>query len=152
MSSARDQVVQYSASHPRVIQAIKLAWDLRCNAWAPYSSFAVGAVVYLPQQDELIGGVNIENVSFGATICAERAAVCRAISIYGKVDFGFLVVAAALDPAVSPCGMCLQVLVEFCQPQLPIFLVNSQGLQTTTSLGILMPRAFTDFSGIPRLP
>lgn len=145
MSSLEQDARPYDASHPRVVEAIKLAWEVRARAHVAYSGFRVGAALYLPEQDLLISGVNVENVSYGATICAERSAVVSAISNYGKTKYGFIAIATDLDSPASPCGMCLQVLAEFCSPDMPIFLVNAKGLQVMSTLRGFLPRSFTEF-------
>lgn len=145
MSSLEKDTSRFRADHPRVIEAIKLAWEVRERAHAVYSDFQVGAALYLPDQDLLVTGVNVENVSYGATICAERSAVVSAISTYGKTNYGFIAIATDIDPPASPCGMCLQVLAEFCPPDMPVYLVNAKGLQLASTLRGFLPRSFTEF-------
>lgn len=121
------------------------AWSVRKNAWVPYSGFRVGAALYLPEHDAVIAGVNVENASFGATICAERSALMAVISEYGKTELGMLVVATdALVPAV-PCALCLQVLAEFCQAGMPVMLANASGIVERLHFKDLLPRPFTAF-------
>ena len=123
----------------------KSAWSIRGNAWAPYSKFQVGAALFLPGHDAIVAGVNVENASFGATICAERGAVLSAIAQYGKSEIGALLVATdAARPAV-PCAMCLQVLAEFCRADMPVFLANGGGIMESLVFSDLLPRPFTVF-------
>lgn len=121
------------------------AWEVRRNAHAPWSGFPVGAALWLPGPGEIVCGVNVENASYGATICAERAAVMAAVSRFGKVDIGLVAVATdAAEPAV-PCALCLQVLAEFCTPTVEVLLVNAGGIQARYRFAELLPHPFKDF-------
>jgi homotetrameric cytidine deaminase len=121
------------------------AWDVRKNSWAPYSRFRVGAALYLPDQDAVVTGVNVENASFGATICAERSAVLAAVSRYGKQTIAMLAVATDAEKPAVPCAQCLQLLAEFCAPTMPILLTNAAGIQERLVFSDLLPRPFTSF-------
>lgn len=124
---------------------VRAAWDVRAHSHSPYSGFRVGAALWLPDQDEVVCGVNVENASYGATVCAERSAVLQAVSRFGKVPFGMLAVATdAEDPAV-PCALCLQVLAEFCLPTMPVLLVNAGGVHSRYVFRDLLPHPFTVF-------
>lgn len=90
---------------------IELAWQTRDRAYAPYSSFHVGAAVQ-DAQGNIFTGCNVENLSFGLTICAERAAIATAIAA-GSRDLRAVVVVADTDTPISPCGACRQVMAEF---------------------------------------
>jgi cytidine deaminase len=87
-------------------------------------------------------GCNVENASYGLTVCAERAAVARAVAA-GARRLDAVVVASATAPPTPPCGMCLQTLAEFGGPELPVVLVGKGGVREETTLGELLPRAFT---------
>jgi len=108
-------------------------------AYAPYSDFKVGASL-LTVEGKVFCGCNIENSSFGLSICAERVAVFNAISA-GFRDFKAMVIYTTSNPPATPCGACRQVLVEFNQ-QLKIYTVNNQGKQNSFFLGELFPDAF----------
>jgi len=125
-------------------QAFKQALLARSRAWAPYSEFQVGAVLGFAD-GSLVEGVNVENASFGATICAERSAMVSAISQQGKREPEFLVVATKAEPPSPPCGLCLQVLVEFCKPEMPVYLINNKGSVVIAKLRDYLPRSFTSF-------
>lgn len=115
------------------------ALDARQNAYAPYSHFAVGAAL-VAADGEIYGGVNVENASYGLTICAERAAVSAAVAAGQN---RFLALAVATPGGQPPCGACRQVLAEFCD-DLPILLVDTDDPDSIqeTSLRQLFPRAF----------
>ena len=107
------------------------------KAYAPYSQFPVGAAL-LTESGEVVTGVNIENVSYGLTICAERAAVAAAVSL-GYRKFSAIAVYATARPNghVTPCGACRQVLGEFMKPDAPVIMANK-----SMTLGDLLPEAF----------
>lgn len=90
---------------------LKIAWAAREQAYAAYSNFAVGAAL-LSQSGNIFAGCNVENISFGLTICAERSAVTAAVQA-GERDFVAIAIAAATATPIVPCGACRQVLAEF---------------------------------------
>lgn len=116
------------------------ALDARSKAYAPYSKFYVGAAL-LCGDDETFTGVNVENASFGLTICAERSAIMAAVSS-GRQDFTALAVAADSEKITAPCGACLQVLAEFVSANFPVLLINARvGSEISTTFGELLPMA-----------
>lgn len=119
-----------------VTQAIESAG----KAYAPYSKFQVGAAL-LASDGRVFTGCNVENISFGLTICAERNAVFSAVAA-GCREFSKIVIVADTDAPVSPCGACRQVLAEF-NPNLEILLANFHGKQLRINLLELLPRAAT---------
>ncbi len=103
--------------------AVKEALDVRKNAHAPYSKFQVGATI-ITKKGNIYKGVNVENSSFGATVCAERIALFNAVS-NGEKEIEAVVIAATLNgEAVYPCGICRQVLSDF-NPQMEVIMVNA---------------------------
>lgn len=132
--------------HTRLLQA---ATEARTRAHAPYSRFHVGAALLIQPSGEIVTGCNVENASFGATICAERVAVTAAVSRYGadalKAGMTDLLVITEADPPAVPCALCLQVLAEFCSPALRIHLANREGVQQSMTLQELLPHPFTAF-------
>ena len=116
-----------------VAQAIEVAG---C-AYAPYSRFQVGAVL-VGKDGRIFTGCNVENVSFGLTICAERNAVFAAVAA-GCRDFEKIIIAADTAEPAPPCGACRQVLAEFA-PDLEIVLANFRGQSETFRLSELLPR------------
>ncbi len=114
------------------------AQSARANAYAPYSGYAVGAAV----QDEsgrIFAGANVENVSFGATLCAERSAIAHMVAAGGKQVRALVVVT---QDGGSPCGICRQVLAEFADADCVVISVNEQGTTTQWRFSQLLPFAF----------
>ena len=122
-------------------QLVKEAIEARKNSYAPYSKFSVGAALLL-KSGEVIRGCNIENASYGLTNCAERTAIFKAIS-EGKKDFLALAVAAGEEKPTAPCGACRQVILEFLPRETPVYYANIQGEIFETTVGNLLPDAFS---------
>lgn len=120
-----------------LIEAAKAARD---RAYAPYSGFQVGAAVLMENGDIHVG-CNIENRSFGGTVCAERVALGTAIAS-GDRAIRAVTVISETDPPAPPCGLCLQVLTEFGGPDLPVLLMNPQGSRQEYRLADLHPHPF----------
>jgi cytidine deaminase len=115
------------------------AWAARERAYAPYSKFAVGAAL-LADSGVIFTGCNVENVSFGLTICAERVAVSAAISA-GCRQFSGIAVVADTEVPVIPCGACRQFLAEF-SPSLAVYCVGRDGVHRSWLLSVLLPAPF----------
>lgn len=116
------------------------------NSYSPYSDYCVGAAL-LTETGNIYTGCNIENSAFSPTCCAERTAVFKAVS-EGERKFVKIAVAGGkrgepLDKTVSPCGVCRQVLAEFCKPDFEILLVTDEHNYRKTTLGELLPLAFS---------
>ncbi len=112
----------------------------RRRAYAPYSGFKVGAAVRAAGM--IHAGCNVENASYGLTVCAERSAVLAAVAA-GARRLDGVAVASGTTPPTPPCGMCLQTLAEFAGPALPVVLLGARGARVETTLGALLPSAFT---------
>ena len=111
------------------------------NAYAPYSGFRVGAALRLTN-GETVTGANVENVSYGLTLCAERSALVRAVSKFGpEIRIEAVAVANLNDAPSPPCGACRQVLAEFILPHAPVIFPSADG-QRTMSFSELLPAAF----------
>lgn len=118
-------------------QLLEHALAIRSNAYAPYSNFAVGAAV-LTENGEIVTGTNVENCSYGATVCAERVAIWTAAALGARK---ISVVAIALDgPMPVPCGVCRQVMAEF--GVMRILATNLQGAKFEWTLEELYPHPF----------
>jgi cytidine deaminase len=119
----------------------RVATDTRQKAHAPYSNFKVGAAL-LTEDGEIIPGCNVENASYGLSICAERNAIARMVA-EGKSKVVAVAVVADTDTPTPPCGACRQVLAEFASPQTPVRLRNLKGKEVPYVLEDLLPHAFT---------
>lgn len=121
-------------------ELVRAAQEARERAYAPYSHFAVGAAVRGTATGRVYAGANIENASYGLTVCAERVAIWHAV-LHGEVAVGAL--ALVTEDGSMPCGACRQVLLEFADPAIPVLAAGVDGQVTVTSLGILLPHAFS---------
>jgi len=122
---------------------VAAAVTARARAYAPYSRFRVGAALLLAD-GRVVTGVNVENASYGLTVCAERNAVSAAVLAGMRPgDLRALAVAAEADGPVSPCGACRQVLAEFATPDTPVLLHNVRdGATVEHTVAELLPHAF----------
>jgi len=120
-------------------QLLAAARRAREAAYAPYSNFTVGAAV-LTATGEIFSGCNVENASLGATMCAERVAICTAVAA-GWRNFTALAVVADTPEPVAPCGLCRQVLAEF-SPDCQVLMANLAGQWRLADLQELFPLAF----------
>jgi cytidine deaminase len=123
-------------------QARESAMKARENAYAPYSMFKVGAAVVSAVTGRIYSGCNVENSSYGATICAERNAILNAIANEGRIGIDMLVVVSDDAPPAPPCALCLQVLAEFSRPETEIHLVNLAGDDYQYRFDQLLPYPF----------
>lgn len=117
------------------------AKDAAAQAYAPYSKFPVGVAV-LAESGKIFAGCNVENASYGGTVCAERNAIAAAV-VAGERKFVALMVYTPQDDLTPPCGICRQVIAEFFTPQAPIASCNHLQQQRSWTLGELLPSAFT---------
>ena len=118
-------------------QLVEQARAVRQHAYAPYSHYLVGAAL-LTTAGDVFTGCNIENASFGLTICAERVAIANAIAA-GQREFVMLALMTANGG--SPCGACRQVMVEFA-PDMPVIIADEQGIRQTIAARALIPGFF----------
>ena len=125
-------------------ELIEMAKKAMLGAYAPYSGFRVGAAL-LCADGTVYTGCNIENASYSPTICAERTAFAKAVSD-GKRAFTAIAVCGGKDGVITgtcpPCGVCRQVMAEFCRPDFEILLVKPEGYETRR-LSQLLPDSFT---------
>ena len=106
-------------------------------SYSPYSNFPVGAAL-LTRSGRVITGCNIENASYGLTVCAERVAIWKAVS-EGETEF--VALAVVTGTGGSPCGACRQVMAEFA-PLMPVVIADSSGGRRVTTVSDLLPDAF----------
>jgi cytidine deaminase len=119
-------------------QLIQAAIQVRRNAYIPYSGYAVGAAL-LTTNGEIVTGCNLENAAFSPTICAERAAVAKAVSEGWRE---FVAIAVVTENAGSPCGVCRQTLNEF-SPQMLVIIADVEGkVHAEILLSDLLPLGF----------
>lgn len=119
---------------------IKEAHQALAHAYAPYSKFKVASCI-CTDQDQLYTGVNVENGSYGLTLCAEASAICQMVRA-GEQRIKSLVVLASTDQLCPPCGACRQRIHEFSSESTQIHLCNKDSVFRTMSLSELLPVAF----------
>ena len=126
------------ATTPGDEDLVRIAALARQRAYAPYSTYRVGAALRT-MRGKVSAGANVENASYGLTVCAERNAVFHAVNAGDK---GFEAIAIVADDLPRPCGACLQVLTEFCDPDLRMILASAAGAREVLRLADLLPRPF----------
>jgi homotetrameric cytidine deaminase len=119
---------------------IQAAGETRQRAHAPYSGFRVGSAL-ITTKGAVFSGCNVENRSYGATVCAERVALSAAVAAGDPTPVAIVVITDTSPPA-PPCGVCLQFLAEFAAADLPIHLVNPAGESRQFRLDELLPHPF----------
>lgn len=136
------------------LELIQKAIAMRSFSYAPYSHYLVGAAL-LGEDGEIYGGCNIENASYGATNCAERTAFFKAVS-EGAKDFKAIAIVGGTDSAEDenvfsdyayPCGICRQVMQEFCKDEFVIIVAKSQNDYKKYTLKELLPYGFGGMTG-----
>ena len=124
---------------------IELAKEAMKRAYAPYSAFQVGAAL-LCRDGTVYQGCNIENAAYGPSNCAERTAIFKAV-YDGKRDFTAMAICGGKDGIITgacpPCGVCRQVLREFCQDDFIIYIVGAEDSYESCTLGELLPHSFS---------
>ena len=127
-------------------ELVREALEARKQSYCPYSGFAVGAAL-LCGDGTVFRGCNIENAAYPATNCAERTAMFKAVS-EGNTDFRAIAIVGGpkgKEPKdfCAPCGVCRQVMAEFCSRDFQVLMLGCEGSQRTASLGELLPYAFS---------
>jgi len=120
-------------------ELIEIAHKAREEAYAPYSRFKVGAAL-LSRKGKVYKGANVENASYGLSMCAERIAVFKAVNA-GETEFDAIAVTSGGDEYVYPCGACLQVLAEF-SPELKVIVAAGKNDYKEYNLNVLLPLSF----------
>lgn len=140
-SETKTDLIQDAAAVPAPEELMRLAAVAALHSWSPYSGFRVGAALVLTS-GEVVTGTNVENVSYGLTICAERAALVQAVSRFGPgIRIAAVAVANLNDAPSPPCGACRQMLAEFILPQAPVTFPAADGPRTLP-FAALLPLAF----------
>lgn len=141
------ELTQREIDHRELADALRgellaAAREALASAYAPYSNFSVGAAVLLTD-GTIYHGCNIENASFGLTVCAERVALFNAISD-GRLDIAAVAVVTNAPKLCKPCGACRQVIAEFSQADNPIIVISSRtsGESVTETIMTLLPDTF----------
>ncbi|MBK9214784.1 MAG: cytidine deaminase [Chloracidobacterium sp.] len=118
---------------------VEEAMKVRENAYAPFSKFKVGSALET-EDGSIVVGCNVESASYGLTVCAERVAVWKAISL-GKTKIRRIAVVADTEDLTPPCGVCRQIIWEF-GGDIPVIFANLHGSAETVQMKDLLPRAF----------
>ncbi len=125
-------------------ELIKKAIEARANSYSPYSGFQVGAALEC-KDGTVFTGCNVENAAYGPSNCAERTAVFKAVS-EGRREFKRIAIVGGHEGesvAPTPCGVCRQVLSEFCDPSFEVIMAVSENDYEVVTLGELLPRGFS---------
>ncbi len=124
-------------------ELIKKAIEARSFSYSPYSGFQVGAAL-LGKSGKIYTGCNVENAAYGPSNCAERTAFFKAVS-EGEREFERIAIVGGHEGesvAPSPCGVCRQVMTEFCEPSFEVIMAVSEDEYEVMTLGELMPKSF----------
>ncbi|WP_346885239.1 cytidine deaminase [Clostridium sp. UBA4395] len=122
-------------------ELVKLAIEAREKAYVPYSKFKVGAAIEM-EDGSVFTGCNIENASYGATNCAERTAIFKAVS-EGHTIMKKIAIVGDMLAFTAPCGICRQVIAEFAAKDIEIVLIKNQDEYIVKTLEEILPGAFT---------
>jgi cytidine deaminase len=133
-AKSRHTDVTLSADEQALVEAARA---VRARSYSPYSHYAVGAAV-LTKNGRIFTGTNVENASYSLTICAERAAIFKAVS-EGERDFGSI--AVVTENGGTPCGACRQVMAEFA-PNLRVIIADAHTVRSVFTLPELLPNSF----------
>jgi cytidine deaminase len=123
----------------QIEELVESAKKVREMAYAPFSNFRVGAAVRT-KNGKIYTGCNVESASYGLTVCAERIAIWKAVS-EGEREFVRVSVVADTEELTPPCGVCRQIIWEFCG-DIPVTFANLKGKTETVQMSELLPRAF----------
>lgn len=128
----------------KVQEAFELATKARLNAFADHSKVKVGAALKLKGHDQIYAGCNVEYIVNGLSTCAERNAVATAFAAVGRFEIEFVVVNSNTQPALYPCGVCLQTMSELAGADLDIYISNKEGIIAKTTLGELLTHQYSE--------
>lgn len=130
-----------SSASQAIQELYKKALAVRENSYSPYSGCKVGAAIKT-SKGTIYSGCNVENASYGGSICAERSAVVKAVSDQGTLQIQEVMVVTDASPPWPPCGMCRQVIAEF-GAEIVVYLANLKGEYSTLPFQEIFPQAFT---------
>lgn len=137
-------MAETNSAGDRVQEVFAAALHAYNNSYSPYSHYAVGAAVAIRGSNRIFGGTNVENASYGATICAERSAIVAMVSSIGRHTIDIVAVVSLDDPPAVPCAVCLQVLAEFAAPDTLIVVgTPEKGICSEYRFNQLLPYPFT---------
>jgi cytidine deaminase len=125
-----------------ISKAYAAAKKVRKRAHAPYSGFFVGSAI-VTSAGKIYTGCNVENASYGGTVCAERNAIFKAVSEEGKIQISDVIVITDQKSPWPPCGFCRQVISEFAHAKTTIHLANLKGIQSSLPFSELFPSGFS---------
>jgi len=125
-------------------QLIECALKAIKTAYVPYSKFRVGAAL-LTKTGNIYTGCNVEIASLGATNCAERTAIWKAVSEEGKIDIEKIAIVSDDEDYIYPCGICRQVMAEFANDDMELICTKKNGEYRTIRFGDILPNAFRSF-------
>lgn len=132
-------------SHPSIEDLWQSAIAVRKHAYAPYSGYSVGAALKAKGSDTLFSGCNVENASYGATLCAERNAIVQAVAS-GLSPLVIEHLVLVTESPAPPCGLCLQVISEFSSPETLITLASPTDIKQTIPFRQFLPHPFSPSS------
>ncbi len=127
-------------TNPVIEKLLKLAQEAKKNSYSPYSNFSVGSAL-ITSTGKFYSGCNVENSSYGLTICAERNAIFKMIADGERQIEGILVIGDT-EEYLPPCGACRQVIVEFSKDDTPVYMFNSRGQWNETTVREILPATF----------
>lgn len=130
----------------KIDKLLAAATAARDRAYAPYSNFFVGAAV-LSGTGNIYSGCNVENISYGLTICAERNAIFKMVSA-GEREITAILIIGNTGDILPPCGACRQVMAEFSRPDTVVYMCDKQGKWQETTVGELLPNSPAFFEDI----
>jgi cytidine deaminase len=131
-----------------VQEAFQIASSARKNAYANHSKVKVGAALKTKGSDKIYSGCNVEFIINGISTCAERNAIGQVVTDQGAFELEFVVVCSNTEPALYPCGVCLQSMSEFCDRDLPIYVANKDGIIAQTKFSDLLTH---QYSSLPKV-
>lgn len=127
-----------------VENALEQAIKARENAYADLTKVKVGSAIKVKGSDKIYSGCNVEYIVTGISTCAERNTLGTIITDQGKPKLDFVVVTSNTQPALFPCGVCLQAMAEFCDSDLPIYIADKDKIVNQTTFGALMPNQYSE--------